>query len=125
MRPKILIVDDGAYIRRLLNIPLGKKYEVIEADSGAAALGSIELHKPKLVLLDIMMPGVMDGLQVLDVIKSDPRFKEIFVGMMTARGQIKDGAIAKKRGADAYFVKPFSPRDVVAWVDSMLQSKLQ
>ena len=71
------------------------------------------------------MPGVMDGLQVLDVIKSDSRFKEIFVGMMTTRGQIKDGAIAKKRGADAYFVKPLSPRDVVAWVDSMLQSTRQ
>ncbi len=125
LRPKILIADDGAYIRRLLSIPLGKKYEIIEADSGAAALGFIELHKPKLVLMDIMMPGVMNGLQVLDIIKADPRFKDIFVGLMTARGQIKDGAIAKKRGADAYFVKPFSPADVVAWVDSMLHSTLQ
>ena len=112
---KVLIVDDGQYIRRLLSIPLRKKYEVIEAEGGAGALRSIEFHQPKVVLLDIMMPGVIDGLQVLDFIKSDPRFKDIRVAMVTARGQAKDWSIAQKRGADAYFVKPFSPGEVFAW----------
>jgi CheY-like chemotaxis protein len=85
-------------------------------EAGAQAVG---------LAYDAVQPGVMNGLQVLDIIKADPRFKDIFVRLMTARGQIKDGAIAKKRGADAYFVKPFSPADVVAWVDSMLHSTLQ
>jgi DNA-binding response OmpR family regulator len=68
-----------------------------------------------------MMPGAMDGLQLLDFIKSDAKLKNIIVGMVTARGQTADDIDARRRGADAYFIKPFSPREVVAWVDSKLQ----
>ncbi|MEI6801827.1 MAG: response regulator [Burkholderiales bacterium] len=120
VRPKVLIADDGAYIRRLLNLRLGNQYEIIEADDGVGALRAVELHLPQVVLLDIMMPGEIDGLQVLKAIKGDPRLKHIHVAMVTARGQTKDGTNARKCGADAYFVKPFSPREVVAWVDSKL-----
>jgi CheY-like chemotaxis protein len=72
------------------------------------------------VLLDVMMPGEVDGLQVLDAIKSNPQTKDILVAMVTARGQVADGDDARKRGADAYFIKPFSPLQVVAWVRSKL-----
>jgi DNA-binding response OmpR family regulator len=63
----------------------------------------------------------MDGLQLLDFIKSDAKLKNIIVGMVTARGQTADDIDARRRGADAYYIKPFSPREVVAWVDSKLQ----
>ena len=120
-RDTILVVDDSPDIRLLMRVALGKRYQLLEAESATAALELIELHQPRLMLLDIMMPGAMDGLQLLDLIKGDARLKNIIVGMITARGQTMDDLNARKRGADAYFVKPFSPREVVAWVDSKLQ----
>ena len=119
--PAILIVDDHSDIRRLLSITLGKEFEILEAEDGVSALAAIRRHQPKAVLLDVMMPGEMDGLQVLDAIKSDPKTKDILVAMVTARGQVADGDDARKRGADAYFIKPFSPLQVVAWVRSKLK----
>ena len=118
----ILIVDDHSDIRRLLSITLGKEFEILEAEDGVGALDIIRRHHPKVVLLDVMMPGDMDGLQVLDAIKADPQTRHILVGMVTARGQMADSEDANRRGADAYFVKPFSPLQVVAWVRSKLTS---
>ena len=117
----ILVVDDSPDIRLLMRVALSKKYQLLEAESATAALELIQVHQPRLVLLDIMMPGAMDGLQLLDFIKSDAKLKNIIVGMVTARGQTADDIDARRRGADAYFIKPFSPREVVAWVDSKLQ----
>lgn len=113
---KVLIVDDHSDIRRLLSITLGKEYEIMEAEDGVTALESIRRHRPDVVLLDVMMPGEMDGLQVLDTIKADPHLQDTLVAMVTARGQVADGDDARRRGADAYFIKPFSPLQVVAWV---------
>lgn len=118
---KILIVDDHSDIRRLLAITLGKSYEILEAEDGITALEVIRRQRPKLVLLDIMMPGELDGLQVLDAIKSDPELKGTLVAMVTARGQVADYEIGKQRGADAYFIKPFSPMQVIAWVREKLK----
>jgi len=118
----ILIVDDHADIRRLLSITLGKRYEVVEAENGTAARFSLRRYKPKVVLLDVMMPGELDGLQVLDAIKSDPKTRNILVAMVTARGQQSDAAEAKRRGADAYFIKPFSPQQVADWIREQLES---
>jgi len=118
---KVLIVDDHTDIRRLLSITLGKEYEIMEAEDGVTALESIRRHRPQIVLLDVMMPGDMDGLQVLDVIKADPQLHDTLVAMVTARGQVADGDDARKRGADAYFIKPFSPLQVVAWVREHLK----
>ncbi|TXH88323.1 MAG: response regulator [Rhodoferax sp.] len=117
----ILIVDDHADIRKLLGITLGKRFEIIEAQDGETALMLIERFRPRLVLLDIMMPGAVDGLKVLDTIKSNPHTRDTIVAMVTARGQQADSEEAKRRGADAYFVKPFSPLKVVAWVQEVLQ----
>jgi CheY-like chemotaxis protein len=118
---KVLIVDDHTDIRRLLSITLGKEYEIMEAEDGVGALESIRRHRPQIVLLDVMMPGEMDGLQVLDAIKADPHLRDTLVAMVTARGQLADGDDARKRGADAYFIKPFSPLQVVAWVREHLK----
>ncbi|WP_114972293.1 response regulator [Rhodoferax ferrireducens] len=118
--PQILIVDDQAVIRRLLSITLGQDYEILEAEDGLGALEAIRRHHPKVVLLDVMMPGTLDGLQVLDAIKGNPLTRDILVAMVTARGQAADSDDARQRGADAYFIKPFSPRQVLAWVRSKL-----
>jgi CheY-like chemotaxis protein len=117
----ILIVDDHADVRRLFSITLGKEFTVLEAEDGSSALRAIRLHRPKVVLLDVMMPGELDGLQVLDAIKADPATRGTQVAMVSARGQLADEHDARKRGADAYFIKPFSPLQVVAWVRSHLK----
>ena len=117
---QILIVDDQPIIRRLLCMALGNDYEVLEAQDGLGALESIRLHHPKVVLLDVMMPGALDGLQVLDAIKGDPQTRDICVALVSARGQTADSEDAYRRGADAYFVKPFSPQQLLAWVRSKL-----
>lgn len=119
----VLIVDDHPVIRRLLSVTLGNDYEVLEAADGIGALEVVRQHHPKVVLLDVMMPGVMDGLQVLDAIKSDPLTCDILVAMVSARGQAADAEDARRRGADAYFIKPFSPMQVLAWVRGRLPSR--
>lgn len=117
----ILIVDDHADIRRLLSITLGKQFEIIEAENGIAALEAVRKYHPKVVLLDVMMPGELDGIQVLQAIKSNPKTRDILVAMVTARGQLADSEEAKVHGADAYFIKPFSPLQVVNWVKGHLK----
>ena len=118
----ILIVDDHSDIRRLLTITFGMEYDILEAEDGVRAMELIRRHHPKVVLLDVMMPGEMDGLQVLDAIKGHPLTCDILVGMVTARRQSADSDEASRRGADAYFVKPFSPLQVEAWVRSKLKN---
>lgn len=117
----VLIVDDHADIRRLLSITLGRQFEILEADNGMGALQAIRRYRPQVVLLDVMMPGEVDGLQVLDAIRADPALRTTKVAMVTARGQQFDSDSAKKRGADAYFIKPFSPLQIVSWVREQLQ----
>ena len=112
----ILIVDDHADILRLLSVSLRKEFPVKEAEDGTSAIDTLRHEHPKIVLLDVMMPGEMNGLQVLDAIKADPRTRDILVAIISARAQTADHDEARQRGADAYFVKPFSPLQVVAWV---------
>ena len=119
--PSVLIVDDHPDIRRLLSLTLGRDYEVLEADGGVAALEMVRRHHPAVVLLDVMMPGEIDGLQVLDAIKTDPQTRDTVVAMVSARGQVADRDDALRRGAAAYFVKPFSPLQMVSWLKEQLK----
>lgn len=113
---KVLIVDDHSDIRRLLSVTLGREFDILEANDGETALKVIHSQMPDVVLLDIMMAGKYDGLHVLDEIRKSAESSSIFVAMLTARGQSYDVDEGKRRGADAYFIKPFSPLEVVNWV---------
>lgn len=119
-RPVVLIVDDHADIRRLLSISLAKACRVFEAENGVTALDAVRRYHPRIVLLDIMMPGEIDGLKVLESIKGNPATRDILVAMVSARGQATDHDAARVLGADAYFVKPFSPLQLVNWVQDKL-----
>lgn len=116
----VLIVDDHPEIRHLLHVVLHRSCSIIQADNGFDALELIKKHRPKVVLLDVMMHGGMDGLQVLDTIKADAQLSHIKVAMVSARGQATDTIDAAKRGANCYFIKPFSPMEVVQWVKKQL-----
>ncbi len=117
---KVLIVDDQPEIHKLLAITLGNDYEVVGAQDGTSALNAIRTHRPKAVLLDIMMPGEIDGLQVLAEIRSDPKLKDTLVVMVSARSQAADQRLGMEMGADAYFIKPFSPLQLVTWMREKL-----
>lgn len=117
---KILLVDDHSDIRRLIRLTLGKDFEVLEAEDGMTGLDIARKQKPDLVVLDVMMPGKMDGLQVLDAIKADPQLTRTRVIMVTARGQARDYEDGMQRGADAYFIKPFSPLQLIAAIKHSL-----
>jgi DNA-binding response OmpR family regulator len=117
---KILLVDDHADIRRLMRITLGQAYDIFEAEDGVKGLALVHGERPDLVLLDIMMPGDLDGLQVLDEIRADPGFNAMKVIMVSAKGQALDREAGMRRGADAYFVKPFSPLELKALIAELL-----
>ncbi len=118
---RILLVDDHSDIRRLIRITIGKDFDVLEAEDGLSGLEIARHQKPDLVVLDVMMPGDLDGLGVLDAIKADPGLVQTRVIMVTARGQAADYEDGMKRGADAYFIKPFSPLQLVAAIKAALQ----
>jgi len=111
----ILIADDHAEIRRLLVVTLQRKFEVTTADNGIAALQLARKLSPSAILLDVMMPGELDGFQVLQAIKSDPATCRIRVALLTARCQQKDIELARALGANKFFVKPFSPLQILQW----------
>lgn len=121
MNKKILIVDDHSDIRHLIRLTLGKSYEILEAEDGMTGLSIARLQKPDLVVLDVMMPGEMDGFAVLESIKGDPALKSVRVVMVTARGQARDYDVGMAKGADGYFIKPFSPLQLTDAIKGLLK----
>lgn len=107
---RILIVDDQADIRRLIRLTLEfERCEIHEASDGEFGWRMVQAIRPDVVLLDVMMPGELDGLQVCQRIKSDPQLKSTPVLLLTARGLRKDREAGELAGADEYLIKPFSP----------------
>jgi CheY-like chemotaxis protein len=106
---KLLIVDDQSDIRKLLKLTLGRRYDLLEAEDAATAWEIIRRKRPRGVILDVMMPGEMDGYQLCEKIRKDPSTKAIYVALVTARGQQADVERGTAVGADDYIVKPYSP----------------
>lgn len=118
---KILIVDDEEKVRKLVEVTLSVgDAEILHASSGDEALKIAEEAKPDLILLDIMMPGRFDGFDVCSILKKDPNTKNIYIIMLTAKGQQVDKERGVASGADDYFVKPFSPMELMDKIDNVL-----
>ena len=118
---KILIVEDQPDIRKLIRMTLEfEDYEIHEASDGATGLRVARSLKPDLMLLDVMMPGELDGLQVCHHIKNDPETQHIRVVLLTARGQARDREVGREAGADEYLVKPFSPLQLIETIERLL-----
>lgn len=111
---KVLIVEDHADIRKLLHMTMEyEDFEIYEAANGDVGLEMARAHSPDVVLLDIMMPGTLSGLEVCRCIKATPALKHTKVIMLTARGQAEDRRDGIKAGADEYLIKPFSTIQVL------------
>ncbi|MFN9470519.1 response regulator transcription factor [Acidovorax sp.] len=114
---KVLIVEDHMDIRKLLHMTMEfEDFEIHEAANGDIGLEMARALSPDVVLLDVMMPGTLSGLEVCRCIKSNPALKHTKVIMLTARGQAQDRRDGLKAGADAYLVKPFSTLQVLETV---------
>jgi two-component system alkaline phosphatase synthesis response regulator PhoP len=116
MNKKILIVDDEPHIRILMEQTLeeleDEGVELLTANNGEEALETIKEEKPELVFLDVMMPK-MNGFEVCQAVKNDPKMQNIYIIMLTAKGQEFDKQKGNDVGADLYMTKPFDPDEVL------------
>ena len=122
---EILIVEDEREIAEIIK-------ECLEAEGftcrvchdGNSALQLYNEHQPDLVILDIRLPGI-DGLEVCTRIRQKPTTNDPYILMLTSRGEEIDRIIGLSTGADDYYVKPFSPRELVARVRALLRRRLR
>jgi two-component system alkaline phosphatase synthesis response regulator PhoP len=116
----ILVADDEPYIARSLSFVLKREgFTVDVASNGEEALSKARETTPKVMFLDVMMPK-MDGFRVCRTLKSDEKLKDIYVFILTAKGQEADRVRGMKEGADDYITKPFSPMEIVARVRNVI-----
>jgi two-component system phosphate regulon response regulator PhoB len=107
--PAILIVEDDPELRELLRLTLARsRYRLVEAVNGEQGLELARRLRPRLILLDVQLPG-MDGLEVCRRLKADAELAEARVLMLTAAASEQDRARGAAAGADGYMTKPFGP----------------
>ncbi len=121
MSSTCLIVDDEPDLRELVryNLELGG-FKVIEAADGEAALALANATQPEAIILDVMLPG-LDGLTILRQLRENPKTSAIPIILLTAKGEESDRIVGLELGADDYVVKPFSPRELVTRVKTVLR----
>jgi CheY-like chemotaxis protein len=119
---KILIVDDQEKIRNLVTVTLRDigDYQILQAGSVEEALAIAKAERPDLIIMDVMMPGKIDGLTATRTLKSDACTKDSVLILLTAMGQEVDKEAGFSAGADDYFVKPFSPVALIRKVEEIL-----
>ena len=120
MSTTVLVVDDNEQNVQIMSTMLmSRGFEVRIARDGKGALQSVKQYPPDLILLDVMMPE-MDGMEVLDHLKSDPRSAAIPVVMVTAKTQDEDLLAGYRCGAEYYLTKPFTARQLLYAVTHVL-----
>jgi len=116
MEQKILIVDDEPHIRMLIEQTLeeleDEGVEFLTAENGEIALGIIQKENPQLVFLDVMMPK-MNGMEVCRKVKKELNLDNVYIVLLTAKGQELDRQKGQEVGADVYMTKPFDPEAIL------------
>ena len=116
MEQKLLIVDDEAHIRMLLEQTLedleDEGVNFFSAQNGEEAFEIIKAEKPQLVFLDVMMPK-MNGMEVCRKVKKELQLDDVFIVLLTAKGQELDRQKGQEVGADLYMTKPFDPEVIL------------
>jgi CheY-like chemotaxis protein len=118
--PKVLICDNEESLRALVRgaLEIGG-YDLVEAREGHESVALARAWEPDLIVLDMMMPG-RTGLEVLSELRSESRFAATPVIMLTARAQAADRDAAADAGATEFLPKPFSPLQLAALVEELL-----
>lgn len=120
-KESVLIVEDDPDIVELLHYTLEREgYSVAVAQNGEKGLAEARRRKPGLIVLDLMLPG-LDGLEICKALKAEDATKGIPIVMLTAKSEESDIVLGLEFGADDYVKKPFSPRELVARIRSVLR----
>jgi two-component system, OmpR family, alkaline phosphatase synthesis response regulator PhoP len=121
---KILIVDDEAYIRLLLEQTLeeleDEGIEILKTDNGEDALRIMQEKRPRLVFLDVMIPKI-NGFEVCRIAKRELHLDQIMIVILTAKGQEYDRETGEAAGANLYMTKPFDPDELLSLAKRMLR----
>ncbi len=122
---KILIADDHSEIRELLkDILLDTDFELIVTESGSKAVLIAKRKQPDIIILDIMMPGRINGIDATKIIKSTPESINSKIIILSGKGSEKNKIEAIKAGASAFIEKPFSPIRLLDKIESLLSSTI-
>lgn len=117
----ILLVDDEPDILEFVGYNLKKEgYKVVTAKNGAEGLKKATEHKPDLILLDVMMPG-MDGIETCDQIRKTPDLEHTLVAFLTARGEDYSQVAGFNAGGDDYITKPIKPKVLISRIKALLR----
>jgi DNA-binding response OmpR family regulator len=120
MNETILVAEDQQHIRALIEYKLKNSgFNVVAVEDGVAALSKAREIKPRMILLDVMMP-LMTGFEVLSALKQDPTTKNIPVLLVTAQSKEEEVLKGLELGAEDYITKPFSPNELAARVKKVL-----
>lgn len=120
MAKTIMIIDDSASIRQVVNLTLKKSgYDAIEAIDGKDALGKLDGQKINLIICDVNMPN-MDGITFLRELKQNPGYKFTPVIMLTTESQEAKMQEGKAAGAKAWVVKPFKPENMLSAIEKLI-----
>jgi phosphate regulon transcriptional regulator PhoB len=118
---KILVVDDEPDIVELVTYNLMKEgFDVSSAFDGDDVLARIRKEKFDFIILDLMLPGIQ-GMEICRIIRNDPNMKNIPIIMLTAKGEEVDKILGLEMGADDYMTKPFSPRELLARIKTVMR----
>ena len=121
MSARIAVVEDQPEIRQLIRMTLELgDFDLVEAENADIGWAQMQQQKPDLVLLDIMMPGSMDGLELCRRLRARPETAGVPVILLTARGQQRDIEAGRGAGADTYLTKPFSPMELLDRIGALL-----
>ncbi|HEX2281662.1 MAG TPA: response regulator [Thermomicrobiales bacterium] len=116
----ILIVDDSASVRKLIELTLRREgYLLVTASSGVAALAALAENEPDLILLDLMLVQI-DGFQLCSIIRNHPRLRHVPIVILTGRESAEDREAGLRAGVNAYVTKPFHPQDLASIVREQL-----
>ena len=123
MSERILVVDDEPDLLELVRLNLSQAgFQVDTAASGSAAMKSLQAARPDLMVLDLMLPD-LSGADLCRKLRSDPKYAELPIIMLTARADEVDRVVGFELGADDYVTKPFSPRELVLRVRAVLRRR--
>ena len=121
MTKRVLVIEDEPDLRSTLQFNLkSENYKVTTASDGASALAEISKNIPDLILLDLMLPD-MSGLEICKKIRGESFSDKVSIIMLTAKGEEVDRVVGFELGADDYVVKPFSVRELMLRVSSILK----
>jgi len=120
VRPRVLVIEDSASVRRLVEVCLrAMDVELLAAEDGIRGLDTARTALPEVVVLDIGLPG-MDGWEVLEHLRSEPETRKLKVLVLTAHAQPEMASRAAAGGADDFMTKPFRPAELRERVEKLI-----